>query len=129
MLCGSTEYALASGRICQHQHYRVRFVFAFDYHVLAFEHPDAALAEQQEMLGLALTLAQQASLMRLGHPDGYLLIHNGPGSRRRRNFHCHIIPVSGRVEKTVVYAWLTCKNILHFGWLLTRKLRLVWMGR
>jgi hypothetical protein len=124
MLQSVQHYTLHTGRICEHRSYRVRVITALHYHVLVFEQtPEPTLAEQQEMLGLALEIAQRASLARLGHADGFLLIHNGPGSRRRRNFHCHIVPVSGRIEKTTVYAWLTCKNLFHFAWLLTRNLR------
>lgn len=75
------------------------------------------------MLGLALAAARKLSDDRFGDPERYLLIHNGLGARRRRDFHCHVIVVSGRLQKTGVYLWLFLKNMLHPLWHLARPLR------
>lgn len=95
------------------------------YTVLVFPESQGqpSLDDQCEMLAISLRLARDISQQRFGNPDCYLLIHNGLGTRRRRNFHFHIIPVANRIEKTFVYLWLFAKNMLHPLWLLTRGLR------
>ena len=55
--------------------------------------------------------------------EQHMIIYNGLGARRERNFHYHIIPVAGRVEKTMIYFWLFMKNVFHPIWLLLRSLR------
>lgn len=99
--------------------------FRVGYRVLVFEagQPGPTGEEQAEMLALALTLARRLSSERFADPECYLLIHNGLGARRRRDFHCHVITVSGRVEKTLVYLWLFLKNAIHPVWLMGRPLR------
>jgi hypothetical protein len=64
---------------------------------------------------------------RFADPERYMIIQNGLGARRHRDFHCHIIPVSGRVEKTLVYLWLFLKNVLHPIWLAGRPFRRAFM--
>jgi len=95
------------------------------YRVLVFGdgQPGPSTAEQIEMLGLALAAARRLSTQRSGDPERYMLIHNGLGARRRRDFHYHVIVVSGRAEKTRVYLWLFLKNVFHPLWLLARPLR------
>lgn len=75
------------------------------------------------MLGLSLTLARQLSQQGFGDSERYMLIHNGLGARRRRDFHYHVIPVRGRAEKTLVYLWLFLKNVFHLPWLASRSIR------
>lgn len=75
------------------------------------------------MIGLSLALARELSVKRFGDPERYMLIHNGRGAGRRRDFHYHVIPVRGRFEKTLVYFWLSTKNALHPIWLLCRSIR------
>ena len=120
-------FRLASGRTCHLVGPRVPF--GLPYRVLVFGEPDPGpnTAEQAEMLALALTLARRLAAERFGDPERYMLIHNGLGARRRRDFHCHVIPVSGRPEKTAVYLWLFLKNVAHPLWRLVRPLRRRWM--
>jgi hypothetical protein len=75
------------------------------------------------MLALSLKVARELSFARYGDSERYLLIHNGLGARRRRNFHYHVIPVAGRGSKTFVYLWLFVKNVLHGAWVATRGVR------
>ena len=117
------QYCLASGNKALFA--RPRVPFGFDYCVLVFDESQGqpGIDDQNEMLVLSLSLARQLALARFGDSERFMLIHNGPGARRKRGFHCHIIPVAGRMEKTLVYLWLFLKNVLHPVWLLTRSLR------
>ncbi len=116
-------YTLNSGRHCLL--IKPNFVIAKGYHVLSFPdhqgYPD--VAEQDEMLAISLKCAREISRKRFNHTEKFMLIHNGIGSRRRKNFHCHVIPVAGKVNKAAVYFSLFTKNVFHFIWFLTRGMR------
>ncbi|UXI68237.1 hypothetical protein [Tahibacter amnicola] len=102
-----------------------------EYQVLVF--PDCqgppTSTERAELAVIAIGVAQAASLARYGDAECYLLIHNGLGVRRSRDFHFHIAILSGRWQKAVLYGWLFAKNLLHPVWLLTRRLRRKHMRR
>lgn len=116
-------FHLASGTHCHLVSPRLPFGLPYRVLVWGDGQPPPSVDEQAQMLGLALRLARELSQARFDDPERYMLIHNGLGARRRRTFHYHLIPVSGRGEKTLVYFWLFVKNVLHGLWLLTRPLR------
>lgn len=115
--------SLNSGNTCAVVQPWVPFVQGYSVLVYPEEQGQPSAEQQDEMLVLALRIARELSQTKFGDSERYLLIHNGLGARRRRNFHYHIIPVAGRPQKTFVYLWLFLKNLLHGLWLLTRGLR------
>ena len=116
-------FRLASGRVAHLV--TPKSPFRHPYRALVFGQGQGgpSAEEQVEMLGLALAAARQLSQAQFGDPERYMLIQNGLGARRARDFHCHVIVVSGRLKKTGVYLWLFLKNVLHPFWLIARPLR------
>ncbi len=106
---------LQSGRSCILLRPRLRI--ARFYHVLYFPvaQGQPASEEEREMLSISLDTARQLASRHLENPEAYVIIHNGSVSRRRKNFHIHIIPVSEKIEKTRIYFLLFLRNI--FPWI------------
>ena len=117
------EISLKSGNVCLLVKPRVSVIK--NYRILFYPESQGtpSISDQEQMLCLSLHYARKMALARNNDSEQHMIIHNGLGARRKRNFHYHIIPVAGRVEKTMVYFWLFLKNIFHPIWLLSRKLR------
>lgn len=68
--------------------------------------------ELEELAGIAVREARRKAREVLGSPDRYLIIQSGPSVRRRKHYHCHLIPLASRMGKASVYLFLAAKNYL-----------------
>lgn len=72
--------------------------------------------ELEELAALSVRFARQKAEQVLGSADRYLLIQSGPGVRRKKHYHCHLIPLESHAGKARVYLYLAFKNFC-FTWL------------
>lgn len=68
--------------------------------------------ELEELAGIAVREARRRAREVLGSADRYLLIQSGASVRRRKHYHCHLIPLATRAGKASVYLFLAVKNYL-----------------
>lgn len=117
---GRTEISLTSG--CRAVLGRPKSPSTKEYHVLYFPESQGLpnQEDQNEMLVLANLFAKALSEHYFGDPECFMIIHNGLGTRRERNYHYHIIPIANRLGKILVYSLLSLKNIFYPIWRATK---------
>ena len=97
------EITLKSGNVCLLVKPRISVIK--NYRILFYPESQGipSIPDQEQMLCLSLHYARKMAIERNNDSEQHMIIHNGLGARRKRNFHYHIIPVASRAEKTMIY--------------------------
>lgn len=105
-----TEVTLSTGTTCQLIEPGSHWVPGYQVLACTPEHGEPQPLELEELAALSVRFAREKASQVLGSADRYLLIQSGPGVRRKKHYHCHLIPLESHAGKAWVYLYLALKN-------------------
>jgi hypothetical protein len=107
------KFELSSGRQCTL--YRIRRDMIPDYYLLSFPNDagEPSPIDLSEMLMLGMARAESLARDRIGDPGAFSLPYSGYSARRERGWHIHIVLLTGRWKKALLYLVLAGKNALQ----------------
>ena len=115
-----TQLTLSTGATCELIEPGSHWVPGYQVLACTPEHGEPLPVELEELAALSVRFARQKAEQVLGSADRYLLIQSGPGVRRKKHYHCHLIPLETHAGKARVYLYLALKNF-WFTWLRPRR--------